>query len=76
LRAEDIDPTTVKLVRHQEGGRRGQIIFATSRMPDGRAKVEEYQRIQHRTVFDVGGLIASFIVTPAWRHAVLRALPC
>jgi hypothetical protein len=64
LRAEDIDPATVKLVRHQEGGRRGQIIFATSRMPDGRAKVEEYQRIQHRTVFDVGGLIATFIVTP------------
>ena len=54
LRAEDIDAATVKLVRHQEGGQRGQIIFATSRMPDGRAKVQEYQRIQRRKVFDVG----------------------
>lgn len=64
LRAEDIDPATVKLVRHQEGGRRGMIVYTTSRQPDGRARVEEYQRIQHRKVFDVGGLIASFIVTP------------
>ena len=64
LRAEGIDPAMVKLVRHQEGGRRGQIIYATTRLPDGRARVEEYQRIQHRKVFDVGGLIASFIVTP------------
>jgi hypothetical protein len=49
LRAENIDPATVRLIRHQEGRRRGQIIFATSRMPDGRAKVEEYQRTQHRS---------------------------
>ncbi len=64
LRAEGIEPATVKLVRHQEGRRRGQNIYATSRVADGRAKVEEYQRIQHRKVFDVGGLIATFIVTP------------
>ena len=64
LRAEEIDPATVKLVRHQEGGRRGQAIYATSRMPDGHAKVEAYQRIQSRKVFDVGGLIASFLVAP------------
>lgn len=64
LTAEGIDPATVKLVRHQEGGSRGQMIYATSRMPDGRVKVEQYQRIQSRKVFDVGGLIASFVVTP------------
>lgn len=63
LHAEGIEPATVKLVRHQEGGRRG-MIFATSRQPDGRAKVEEYQRVQSNKVFVVGGLIASFIVTP------------
>lgn len=64
LSAEGIDPAMVRLVRHQEGGRRGQVIYATSRMPDGRAKVEAYQRIQSRKVFDIGGLIASFLVTP------------
>ena len=63
LHAEGIDPAMVKLVRHQEGGRRG-MIFATSRQPDGRAKVEAYQRVQSHKVFDVGGFIASFIVTP------------
>ncbi len=64
LLAEGINPATVKLVRHQEGGRRGMIVYATSRQPDGRAKVEEYQSVQSRKVFEVGGLIASFIVTP------------
>ena len=56
LLAEGINPATVKLVRHQEGGRRGMIVYATSRQPDGRTKVEEYQRVQSRKVFDVGGL--------------------
>ena len=33
------------------------------RAADGR--LETYQRIQRRKVFDVGGLLASFVVTPS-----------
>lgn len=71
LRAEGIDPANVRLVRHLDTGRRSPTIYATYRSPDGRRLIEEYQRIQHRRVFEVGELVASFVVTPRPRNETL-----
>lgn len=71
LRSEGVDPAKVRLVRHHDAGRRGPTIYGAFRSPDGRRLLEEYQRIQHRKVFVVGELVASFIVTPRPRNETL-----
>jgi len=71
LRSEGIEPADVRLVRHIDTRRRSPTIYATWRSPNGRRLVEAYQRIQARNVFRVGGLIASFVVTPRPRNETL-----
>jgi hypothetical protein len=71
LRSEGIDPTGVRLVRHQDAARREPTIYAAWRSTNGRHLVEEYQRIQSRNVFRVGDVIASFVVTPRPRSETL-----
>ncbi|MBZ5525452.1 MAG: GIY-YIG nuclease family protein [Acidobacteriia bacterium] len=63
LRHEGIDPKQVRLVRHQDT-RPGRITpYNLWRAGGGR--LEMYQQIQQRKVFAVGGLLASFVATPA-----------
>lgn len=66
LRAGSIDPRSVRLARHQNP-RKGihfRSLYAAWESAGGREFLEEYQRIQSRPVFAVGGYVASFIVTP------------
>jgi hypothetical protein len=63
LRHENINPRDVRLVRHQDTRRPGRptpynLWLAKS------GRLELYQRIQTRRVFLVGGLLATFVVTP------------
>lgn len=64
LRHEGIDPANVRLVRHQDNR---AIVNCTPynlwRAGDGR--LELYQRIQKREVFEVGSTLAAFVATPA-----------
>ena len=64
LRSEGVDPTKVRLVRHQDNR---AIVSCTPynlwRAGDGR--LELYQRIQRREVFEIGSTLASFVATPA-----------
>jgi len=63
LQNEGIDPKEVRLVRHQDTRRPGRPTpYILWRAQDGR--FEKYQRIQHRKVFRVGDLLASFVGTP------------
>lgn len=63
LREAGIDPIKVQLVRHQDksSGR----ITPYNLWRAGSGRLETYQQIQGRKVFDVGGLLASFVATPA-----------
>jgi hypothetical protein len=64
LRHEKIDPKDVRLVRHQDARAAvGCTPYDLWRAGDGR--LEAYQRLQKREVFDVGDLLASFVVTPS-----------
>ncbi len=63
LRHEGIDPKQVRLVRHQDNRSSVNCTpYNLWRAGDGR--LETYQRIQKREVFDVGSLLASFVATP------------
>lgn len=63
LEHENIDPRQVRLVRHQDNRASGNCTpYNLWRAGDGR--LEAYQRIQKREVFKIGGLLASFVVTP------------
>lgn len=63
LKHENIDPKTVRLVRHQDNRASVNCTpYDLWRAGDGR--LETYQRIQRREVFDVGDLLAAFVVTP------------
>lgn len=63
LRHEGIDPRRVQLVRHQDNRSSVNCTpYNLWRAGDGR--LELYQRIQTREVFDIGGLLASFVATP------------
>jgi hypothetical protein len=62
LRAESIDPAQVRLLRHQDGRLQRCAIYAAWRRRD--SSFESYQRIQRRDRFNVGDLLASFVVTP------------
>jgi hypothetical protein len=64
LKLENIDPKKVRLVRHQDNRASVNCTpYDCWRAGDGR--LETYQRIQKREVFDADDLLASFIVTPA-----------
>jgi hypothetical protein len=63
LRHEKIDPQNVKLVRHQNARAVvGRTPYDLWRAGDGR--LELYQRIQRNERFEVGNLLAAFVVTP------------
>jgi hypothetical protein len=57
-------PINVHLARHQDTRARGRSIYAIWKSPDGPKLVEEYQAVQNRDRFPVGGFVASFVVTP------------
>ncbi len=64
LQAEGIDPQSVRLVRHHDTRPKCKI------SPYGlwrrnRALLEQYQSIQSKEVFEVGGTLASFVRTPS-----------
>ncbi len=64
LRDADIDPGTVKLLRHQDRrAKRGATPFDSWCARDGR--LEAYQALQHRPVFVGMQYVASFVATPA-----------
>jgi hypothetical protein len=64
LKHENIDPKTVQLVRHQDNRAVvGRTPYELWRAGDGR--LETYQRIQKNDRFEVGNLLASFVVTPS-----------
>jgi len=63
LRDEGLDPTAVKLVRHQDTRRPGRPTpYQLWRAGDG--QFELYQRIQRRAVFEGARMLASFVATP------------
>jgi hypothetical protein len=71
LRSAGLDPGRVRLARHQDSRTRGRSIYAIWKSPGGPEQVEEYQAVQARDVFDVGGFVASFVVTPPPRSETL-----
>jgi hypothetical protein len=64
LRHEGIDPSNVRLVRHQDQ-RAGVHLTPYNLWRAGDGRLELYQRIQRRQVFTVGNLLASFVATPS-----------
>jgi hypothetical protein len=69
LHSAGIDPGKVRLARHQDTRTRG--IYAIWKSPDGPQLVEQYQAIQKYDRFEVGGFVASFVVTPPPRSETL-----
>src|SRR3954465_8919664 len=68
----DVTSQSVRLVRHHDTRHRSPTVYAAWRSPDGRDRVEEYQRIQGEDgPFDVGDILASFVVTPRPRSETL-----
>jgi hypothetical protein len=66
LRAVSIDPSRVRLARHQDArGFRFRSLYAAWISAGGEALVEEYQRVQSKPRFDRVDYVASFVVTPA-----------
>jgi hypothetical protein len=66
LEAASIDVAGVRLVRHQAPpSSTFRSLYAAWESEGGQELVEEYQRIQSKVAFPVGGHVASFIVTPA-----------
>src|SRR6266478_3224719 len=63
LTNENIDPKKVRLVRHQDNRSAGSCTPYNLWLSD-KVSLETYQRIQKRKVFEIGGLLASFVVTP------------
>ena len=63
LALEGIDTAKVRLVRHQDGRLGAGRLYESWRTD--RDAFEDYQAIQARDVFPVGGLRASFVVTEA-----------
>lgn len=63
LASENLDPQGVRLVRHKDNRASGKSTPYNLWLSD-RSLLETYQRIQKRKVFKIGGLLASFVVTP------------
>jgi hypothetical protein len=68
---EGVDPGQVRLVRHQDNRLKAGRLYEAWR--NDRSTFERYQSAQKRDVFDVGDLLASFIVTEA-RNTVFVGL--
>jgi len=71
LRSAGVDPATVQLARLQDKRVQGSGIYAIWKSPGGPQLVEEYLSVQAHDRFDVGGLVASFVVTPPPRSETL-----
>jgi len=67
LTIEGIDPQDVQLARHHVTNRKPSI-YSIWRSPERREIFEEYQRLQGKARFDVGKILASFVVTPPPRN--------
>lgn len=63
LSLEGVDPLKVRLVRHQDNRVKPGRLYEAWR--NARPTFERYQSVQKRKLFDVGDLLASFIVTEA-----------
>jgi hypothetical protein len=63
LALEGIDPSKVRLVRHQDGRLGAGRLYESWRKD--RTAFEDYQRVQSRDIFRMGDLLASFVVTEA-----------
>ena len=62
FQAEGLSPARVQLIRHKDARVRGRSLFDV--WFGDREIFEEYQRIQRpRNAFEIGGLVASFVVT-------------
>jgi hypothetical protein len=70
LRSADVDPAQVYLARLQDTRVRSSI-YAIWKSPGGQRLVEQYQAVQDRDRFAVGGFVASFVVTPPPRNETL-----
>ena len=68
LRSAGLDPATVHLARLQDSRVRGHSIYTIWKSPGGPQLVEEYLSVQGRDRFEVGGFVASFVVTPPPRN--------
>jgi hypothetical protein len=71
LRSAGVDPATVQLARLPDKRVQGRGIYAIWKSPGKPQVVEEYLSVQVHDRFDVGGLVASFVVTPPPRHETL-----
>jgi hypothetical protein len=71
LHSAGVDPSKVRLARHQDARPRGRSIYAIWKSPGGRELVEQYQAIQKQDRFEIGGFVASFVVTPPPRSETL-----
>lgn len=63
LALEGIDPTNVRLVRHQDSRLGAGRLYVAWR--NERDAFEAYQSVQHKDLFTAGDLLASFVVTDA-----------
>jgi hypothetical protein len=71
LQSAGVDPSKVRLARHQDTRSRHRSIYAIWKSPGGPELVEQYQSIQKYDRFEVGGFVASFVVTPPPRSETL-----
>jgi hypothetical protein len=71
LHSVGVDPAEVQLARHQDTRARRRSIYAIWKSPGGQKLVEEYQAVQGSDRFNVGGFVASFLVTPPPRSETL-----
>lgn len=71
LHAAGVDPGKVRLARHQDTRALGRSIYAIWKSPGGPELVEQYQAIQKPDRFEIGGFLASFVVTPPPRNETL-----
>jgi hypothetical protein len=63
FQAEGLDPDRIQLIRHKDARLKGKSLFDV--WFSERAKFEAYQSVQGpKNAFNVGGLVASFVVTP------------
>jgi hypothetical protein len=57
LRPEGVDPRRVRVVRHQDGRARKPSLYEV--WSSDAKRLESYQAVQHREVFNVGDTLAS-----------------
>jgi hypothetical protein len=69
LAIEGIDPARVRLVKHQDARARTPSLYEV--WLSNPTRLERYQEIQHREVFKVEEILASFVVTPSPRRETL-----